>query len=203
MLARVALEEAGFVMPRTRAAVRTTVAMAAVAALVGCGTSEDISTVADFDDHPCGLVSTDIMTGIIAQPYHDAAQGTPVLSGEKESDESGTTACTYSYKAPDAAVPQLGTFTVTIAHTEAGNRPLAICSAGATSRTAGYTVPDHIGDDACLSPTADLWMRVGQHYYHVVVGPQPGFSNPVDRLQALAPMILAVARSAADRLPRT
>jgi hypothetical protein len=92
---------------------------------------------------------------------------------------------------------------VTLAHAQSASQPLAICVAGATARAAGYTKRDDIGDSACISPTADLWLRIGGHYFHVVVVPQPGFTDPLDRLQALAPLTLAVAQSAADRLPRT
>ena len=44
-----------------------------------------------------------------------------------------------------------------------------------------------------MTPTSDLWMKVGENYYHVVVVPQPRFVNEVDAALALSPIILTVA----------
>ena len=60
-----------------------------------------------------------------------------------------------------------------------------------------------IGEQACLSPTSDLWVKHGAHYYHVVLVPQPGFDNPVDMNLALSPMILAVGEAAVANLPKS
>ena len=46
-------------------------------------------------------------------------------------------------------------------------------------------------------------MKVGEHFYQVVVVPQPGFDNPVDANLALSPLILTVAEGAASRMPKS
>ena len=114
-----------------------------------------------------------------------------------------TRACVYTFEAAGAPqVPQVGQMTVTVAHHRNGSQPLAICVAGAAQKAAGYKL-QQIGDQACLSPTSDLWMKVGEHYYQVVVVPQPGFDNPVDANLALSPIILTVAEGAASRMPKS
>jgi hypothetical protein len=99
-------------------------------------------------------------------------------------------------------VPPVNTLTVTLEHAKAGSQPLAICVAGAASKTPGYKL-QQIGDSACLSPSSDLWMKHGPNYFHVVLVPQPGFDNPVDMNLALSPMIVAVGQAAASNLPKS
>ena len=168
-----------------------------------CSKSTDIRTVADFDDHPCALFTNDALSRIVADPYEALAGVTPTLKGTQASKTGGETfACTYSFEAQGAEVPQVSTMTVTVAHMRKGSQPLAICMAGAMTNAAGYE-SEKIGDQACLSPSSDLWMKIGNEYFHVVVVPQPGFPNPVDAHFALSPVILAVATAAADRMPKT
>jgi hypothetical protein len=179
---------------------------AVLATLVGgvaCGAEPDIRTVADFDDHPCALLPEDTMKAVVSPPYMDLA-GVDVKPNGARASSTGddTYACTYTYAAAGApAVREVATMTVTVAHSKSGSQPFSICAAGSTARAGGYRT-EQIGDQACLSPTSDLWMRIGADFYHVVVVPQPGFSSPVEANQALSTLILDVARAAAARMPK-
>jgi hypothetical protein len=170
---------------------------------VGCGGEPDIRSVADFDDHPCALLPEDTMKSVVSPRYMDLAGVDVKPNGAKASSAGDDTfACTYTYAAAGSpAVREVAAMTVTVAHTRTGSQPFSICAAGATARAGGYRT-EEIGDQACLSPTADLWMRIGAQFYHVVVVPQPGFSNPVEASQALSALILDVARAAAARMPK-
>jgi hypothetical protein len=171
---------------------------------VGCGGEPDIRSVADFDDHPCALLPEDTMKSVVSPPYMDLAGVDVKPNGAATASSTGddTFACTYTYAAAGSpAVREVAAMTVTIAHTRTGSQPFSICAAGATARAGGYRT-EEIGDQACMSPTTDLWMRIGEHFYHVVVVPQPGFSNPVEASQALSVLILDVARAAAARMPK-
>jgi hypothetical protein len=171
----------------------------------GCtGDSNDVRTVADFDENPCELFTDDVLSQIVGPPYKDLAQVDPTLSGSSSSETGDDTyACTYRFTASKPpAVPQVAYMTVTVAHTKSGSQPYAICDAGAQTKASGYR-SEKIGDGACLSPSSDLWLKMGTNFFHVVVVPQPGFANPVEANQALAPLILTVAQGAADRIPRS
>jgi hypothetical protein len=178
-------------------------ALICAACLVGCGGPDEIRTVADFDDNPCGLFTDDVFTGVVSAPYRDLAGVEPTLLSAKASDSgTDTHACTYSFEGKQTQVPEVRTFTVTVAHAQSANQPLAICQAGAASRSPGYKI-QQIGDGGCTDPNSDLWLRLGEHYFHVVVVPQPGFVNPVDRSFALSPMLLAVGTATASRMPKS
>jgi hypothetical protein len=177
--------------------------LATLVGVLGCGDEPDIHTVADFDDRPCALISEGLMKAVVSPPYMDLA-GVDVLTLGSASSVSGgdTYACTYTYVAAGTpAVREVGTMTVTVAHSKTGSQPFAICAAGTTAKAGGYRT-EQVGDQACVSPTSDLWMRIGAQYYHVVVVPQPGFNSPVDANQALSDLILDVARAAAARMPK-
>lgn len=185
---------------------RIALLVAVLATLVGgagCGGEPDIRTVADFDEHPCALLPEDTMKSVVSPPYMDLA-GVDVKPKGATASSTGddTYACTYTYAAAASpAVREVAAMTVTVAHSKTGSQPFSICAAGSTARAGGYRT-EQIGDQACLSPTSDLWMRIGSHFYHVVVVPQPGFSNPVEASQALSALILDVARAAAARMPK-
>lgn len=171
----------------------------------GCGGGPDeIRTVADFDAAPCLLFTEEAMRQTVAEPYSRLAGVEPQLLKTQAADVGeDTRACVYTFEAAGAPqVPQVGQMTVTVAHHRNGSQPLAICVAGAAQKAAGYKL-QRIGDQACLSPTSDLWMKIGEHYYQVVVVPQPGFDNPVDANLALSPIILTVAEGAASRMPKS
>jgi hypothetical protein len=169
-----------------------------------CGGPTDVRSVADFDANPCALFTDAVMSQIVAAPYHDLAQVDPTLKkAEKSTSGDDTFACVYSFEAKgQTQVPQVRTMTVTIAHAKTGSQPFAVCSAGAQTKAQGYRT-EKIGDQVCLSPSSDLWMKLGDNYYHVVVVPQPGFPNPVEANTALSPLLLTVAQGLADRLPRS
>jgi hypothetical protein len=177
--------------------------LAMLVGAVGCGGEPDIRSVADFDDHPCALLPEDTMKSVVSPRYMDLA-GVDVKPNGAKASSSGddTYACTYSYAAAGSTpVREVAAMTVTVAHTKTGSQPFSICAAGSTAKAGGYRT-EQIGDQACLSPTSDLWMRIGAEFYHVVVVPQPGFSSPVEANQALSPLILDVARAAAARMPK-
>ena len=180
---------------------RRGLALVALLVLAGCSSSEGVRSVADFDDRPCELFTNDVFTTIVAAPYSDVARVAPKLKDAKESSTDDAHACVYSFTADGTAVPQVRTMTVTVAHTTGGSQPYAVCAAGAQSRSAGYR-SEKIGDGACLSPSTDLWLKLGSEYFHVVAVPQPGFGNPVEANAALSPLLLVVAQAAADRMPR-
>ena len=69
-------------------------------------------------------------------------------------------------------------------------------------RLAALHSSEKIGDGACLSPSSDLWLKLGTAFFHVVAVPQPGFRNPVEANSALSPLLLVVAQATADRMPR-
>jgi hypothetical protein len=191
----------------TRSATRVAAALLAGAGALlaaGCGGPSEVRSVADFDAAPCLLFSADRMTQIVAEPFSKLVGSDPKLSGDPAaSSGDGSHACTYSFVPSQATrVPPVANLTVTLEHTAAGSQPLAICVAGAATKAPGYKV-HKIGEQACLSPTSDLWMKHGEHYYHVVLVPQPGFDNPVDMNLALSPMILAVGEAAAAHLPKS
>jgi len=171
--------------------------------LVACDKEPDIRTVADFDAHPCALFTDATMSGVISAPYIDLAGVDASLVKRTSSVAAGDTyACTYTYKAigrPNAV--EVTSMTVTVAHAHTGSQPYSVCVAGATAKAGGYRT-EKIGDQACLSPSSDLWMKIADQYVHVVVVPQPGFASPVDANQALAPIIFAVAQATADRMPK-
>ncbi len=169
----------------------------------GCSDTADIRTVADFDEQPCGLFTDDVLSKIVGPPYQDLAEVEPTLTRSSSVTAGGDTyACTYSFKASKPpAVPEVATMTVTVAHTKSGSQPYSVCDAGAQTKASGYR-SEKIGDGVCLSPSSDLWMKIGANYFHVVVVPQPGFGNPVEARQALSPLILTVAQAAADRMPK-
>jgi hypothetical protein len=179
-------------------------ALAALLSAVGCGGDPEIHSVADFDDHPCALLSEETMAAVVSPPYMELAGVKATAHGAKASSSGDDTyACTYSYTAAGSTpVREVSSITVTVAHTKSGSQPFAICAAGTTARAGGYRKED-IGDQACVSPTNDLWMRIGEQFYHVVVVPQPGFSNPVEANQALATLITDVARATAARMPKS
>ncbi len=170
----------------------------------GCSSAPaDVRTVADFDKHPCALFTDDVVSKIVGPPYHDLAEVNPALKGSRPSQTEDTYACTYDFEASQPpTVPEVRTMTVTVAHAKSGSQPYAVCSAGAQTRANGYR-SEKIGDGVCLSPSSDLWMKIGTNYFHVVIVPQPGFGNPVEANQALSPLILTVAQGAADRIPRS
>lgn len=171
--------------------------------VTGCSSPADIRTVADFDGAPCGLFTDDVLGRLVGPPYTDLAQVGTALKGATSSQSGDDTyACTYTFeaKAPPA-VPQVRTMTVTVAHAKSGSQPYAVCSAGAQTKSSGYR-SEKIGDGACLSPSSDLWMKIGDHYFHVVVVAQPGFTNPVENSVALSPLLLTVAQATADRMPK-
>jgi hypothetical protein len=172
--------------------------------LAGCGGPSEVRTVADFDAAPCLLFSADRMAQIVAEPFGQLVGSAPKVSGDPAaSSTNGGHACTYTFVPSQATrVPPVANLTVTLEHTPAGSQPLAICVAGAATKAPGYKV-HRIGEQACLSPTSDLWLKHGEHYYHVVLVPQPGFDNPVDMNLALSPMILAVGEAAVANLPKS
>jgi hypothetical protein len=184
--------------------VRGVVVLALLGASGCSGGPDEIRTVADFDAAPCLLFTEEAMRQTVAEPYSQLAGVEPKLLKTQAADVGeDTRACVYTFEAAGAPqVPQVGQMTVTVAHHKSGSQPLAICVAGAAQKAAGYKL-HRIGDQACLSPTSDLWMRVGEHYYQVVVVPQPGFDNPVDANLALSPIILTVAEGAASRMPKS
>jgi hypothetical protein len=172
--------------------------------LAGCSSTPDgIRTVADFDKAPCQLFTDDVASAIVAAPYQDLAQVKPNLIGTKASATNNDTyACTYSFvAASQPAVPQVASMTVTVAHSRSGSQPFALCSAGAQTKAAGYRT-EKIGDEACLTPTSDLWLKIAANYYHVVAVPQPGFTNPVEASVSLSPLLLTVADGVAQRMPK-
>jgi hypothetical protein len=180
-------------------------AVVALLAAAGCGSEpEEIRTVADFDAAPCLLFTDEAMHKTVSEPYAHLAGVEPTLRKSEPADVGeDTRACVYTFEAAGSPqVPQVGQMTVTVAHHRDGSQPLAICVAGAAQKAAGYKL-QKIGDQACLSPSADLWMKVGDHYFQIVVVPQPGFPNPVDANLALSPIILTVAEGTASRMPRS
>jgi hypothetical protein len=183
---------------------RLRLGLLALALLVvsACSGPSEIKSVKDFDKAPCLLLSDDAMNNLIKEPYADLTGVEPTLVGSKSASSQGTVACVYSFEAKNTTIPQLREFTVTVAHSDDGNRPLAICVAGAYSNAGGYKI-QKIGDQSCTSPSSDLWLKIGTHYFHVVVVPQPGFTDPIDASFALSPMILAVGTATADRMPKT
>lgn len=163
---------------------------------------QGVNSLGDFDDRPCDLIPGEIFTGIVTGPYQDLAGVVPTLKGTTSATSGGDTfACVYAYEAKASRVPQVGTMTVTVAHSLSGSQPYAVCSAGAQTRASGYR-SEEIGDGACLSPSSDLWLKLGAAYFHVVAVPQPGFGNPVEANAALSPLLLVVAQATADRMPR-
>jgi hypothetical protein len=183
---------------------RTALAVAVIFATAGCGGPDEVRTVADFDAAPCLLFSAERMTQIVAEPFRNLVGSDPTLSGDPAASSSDAGhACTYTFAPSQATrVPPVNLLTVTLEHNTAGSQPLAICVAGAASKAPGYKL-QQIGEQACLSPTSDLWMKHGENFYHVVLVPQPGFDNPVDMNLALSPMILAVGRAAAANIPKS
>jgi hypothetical protein len=175
----------------------------AVAASSACDSPpKGVNSLGDFDDRPCDLIPGEIFTGIIKGPYEDLAGVVPTLKGYSSATSGGDTfACVYAYEAGASQVPQVATMNVTVAHTRSGSQPYSVCSAGAQTRASGYR-SEKIGDGACLSPSTDLWLKLGAAYFHVVAVPQPGFGNPVEANAALSPLLLVVAQAAADRMPR-
>jgi hypothetical protein len=173
-----------------------------VALAAGCGGPDEIRTVADFDASPCLLFTDEAMRQTVAAPYARLAGVEPTLVKVEPADVGeDTRACVYTFEASGVAqVPQVSQMTVTIAHNKNGSQPLALCVAGAAQRADGYKL-QQIGDQACLSPTSDLWLRVADNYFQVVVVPQPGFDNPVDMSLAVSPIILEVGKGAASRMP--
>jgi hypothetical protein len=170
----------------------------------GCGGPSEVRSVADFDAAPCLLFSAERMTQIVGEPFSNLVGSAPKLSGDPAASSSGAGhACTYAFvPSQETRVPPVASLTVTLEHTASGSQPLAICVAGAATKAPGYQL-QKIGEQACLSPTSDLWMKHGEHFYHVVLVPQPGFDNPVDMNLALSPMILAVGEAAAANLPKS
>jgi hypothetical protein len=177
---------------------------ATVAVAAGCGGPSEVRSVADFDAAPCLLFPAERMTQIVSEPFGKLVGSPPKVSGDPAATKTdGSHACTYTFVPTQATrVPPVERLTVTLEHATSGSQPLAICVAGAAAQTPGYKI-HKLGDQACLSPTSDLWMKHGQNYYHVVLVPQPGFDNPVDMNLALSPMILAVGQAAAANLPKT
>jgi hypothetical protein len=167
-----------------------------------CSGPTEIKSVKDFDKAPCLLLSNAAMSELIKAPYADLTGVEPTLLSSKSASSQGTVACVYTFEAKNTTIPQVRDFTVTVAHSDDGNRPLAICVAGAYSNVGGYKI-QQIGDQSCTTPTSDLWLKIGTHYFHVVVVPQPGFSDPIDASFALSPMLLAVGTATAQHMPKT
>jgi hypothetical protein len=203
MLARVALEE-GTLMSLRRAGNVVVACLAAgfVALAAACSASDDIRTVADFDANPCALFTEDAIKGVVGAPYLEIQETPPTLASAKADQVDDLHSCVYSFEVPNASIPGMTTFTVTVSHQQAASQPLAICVAGANTKNDGYKLQD-FGDVSCTTPSSDLWMKIGEHYFHVVLVPQPGFSNPVEQSVATSPVLLAVGKGAADRLPKT
>jgi hypothetical protein len=183
---------------------RVAAVLGVVASLAACGGPTEVRSVADFDAAPCLLFSGQRMTQVIAEPFGELVGSEPKLSGDPAASSSDAShACTYTFlPSQPTRVPPVGSLTVTLEHNKGGSQPLAICVAGAATKAPGYKVHP-IGEQACLSPTSDLWMKHGEHFYHVVLVPQPGFDNPVDMNLALSRMIIAVGEAAVANLPKT
>jgi hypothetical protein len=180
------------------------VTIALLLALAGCGGPSEIRTVADFDAAPCLLLPGDTMRQVISEPYRNLVGSEPKLVGDpRAAGSDGSHACVYEFQPsrPPSRVPPVASLTVTVEHAASGSQPLAICVAGAANNAPGYKIQP-VGDQACLSPSSDLWLRLGQQFFHVVLVPQPGFTNPVDMNLALSSTILAVGRAAASRMPK-
>jgi hypothetical protein len=183
---------------------RIALVAATVTVAAACGGPSEVTSVADFDAAPCLLFPAERMTQIVSQPFTNLLGSAPKASGDPAQTKTDTShACTYTFVPTQATrVPPVERLTVTLEHAKTGSQPLAICVAGAAAQTPGYKI-QKIGEQACLSPTSDLWMKHGSNFYHVVLVPQPGFDNPVDMNLALSPMILAVGQAAAANLPKT
>lgn len=163
---------------------------------------EDIRSVADFDARPCLLFTDDAMRGTITEGYARLAGVEPRLEETEEASVGDDArACVYRFQADGTSqVPEMEAITVTIAHSRNGSQPLALCIAAAAQRVDGYRI-EQVGDQGCLTPSSDLWFRVGDNYFQVAVVAQPGFDNPIDTYFALSPIIRAVGEGAASRMP--
>lgn len=162
-----------------------------------------IRSVADFDGNPCGLM-TEAEVREALRPSYQALLGIePVLAKDPvEASTADNHACVYAFKpGAQSAVSKITDLSVTLSRQRSGSQPFAICVAGAGTKTPGYRI-EKVGDQACLDPRSNLWMKIAENYYQVVLTPQPGFTDEVEANLALSPMILAVARAAAQRLPR-
>lgn len=192
--------------PATRRSAAARVVGAFVAALVGmlaagCGASDDIRTVADFDANPCALFTDASISDTVGAPYVDIEEAPPVLRSSREADDGGARSCVYAFDVPQPRLTQMSSFTVTVSHLDGASQPLAICAAGANTKNPGYTLQE-FADLACTTPSSDLWMRIGERFFHVVVVAQPGFDDPVARSVAISPVLLVVGRATADRMPK-
>jgi len=177
--------------------------------LAACDSEPDPSTrpihsVADFDKHPCGLFTDDEIKGVVAQPFELMAGADPAMSGRpKTSSTDDGPACVYVF-APSGGArdPHVATITVSLGLSRSGQQQLDLCLQGAAARAQGYEgVP--IGEKACTTPSADLWMRVGTAHYHVVTVAQPGWSDPFESHVRTRTVSMSVANAAAQRLPRS
>jgi len=184
-------------------------AAAPTAALAACtskpnASTHPIRTVADFDGNPCALMTEDELRAALRPPYQALLGVEPVVvSDPVEASAGGNHACVYAFKpGQQSNLPKITNLSVTLGRPQNASQPFAICVAGAGNKAPGYRI-EKVGDQACLDPSSNLWMKIAENYYQVVLTPQPGFTDPVEANLALGPMILAVARAAAERLPRT
>jgi hypothetical protein len=163
-----------------------------------------IRTVADFDGNPCALMTEDELRNALRPPYEALIGVEPVVVSDPfEASTSDNHACVYAFKPGSGSMlPKITELKVTLGRPRNGSQPYAICVAGAGNKAPGYRI-EKVGDQACLDPASNLWMKIAENYYQVVLTPQPGFTDPVEANLALSPMILAVARAASQRLPRT
>lgn len=180
-----------------------------VAALGGCGlfgtdTPQRPSTVAEFDDHPCALLTGEEMTGVIGEVFSRLANAAPELKEDPDEDTKNEPSCAYHFGLPKGAssmTKELQEVTVSVSRVKVGGG-LGACMQAATADSSIYRPIPALGDEACLTPTYDLWVRVGTNFYHVASYPQPGWPNTADGDQSMAPLTLAVGRAVADRLPK-
>jgi hypothetical protein len=149
-------------------------------------------------------MTEDELRAALRPPYQALLGVEPVVvANPVEANQGGNHACVYRFQpGKQSNLSKITDLTVTLGRPINGSQPYAICVAGATNKAPGYKI-EKVGDQACLDPSSNLWMKIAENYYQVVLTPQPGFTDPVEANLALGPMILGVARAAADRLPRT
>ena len=172
-----------------------------VAVVSGCGATDDNRSVADFDANPCALFTDESIKNAVGAPYIDIEESPPVLRSSEATDEGGGHSCVYTFDVPQARIAEMRSFTATVSHLDSASQPLALCAAGANTKNQGYAIQD-LGDLACTTPSSDLWMRIGENFFHVVVVAQPGFADPVARSTAISPVLLSLGRATADRMPK-
>jgi|GEM_PF-1665366 len=169
-------------------------------------------TAAEFDLDPCALLTVEELRAALAEPYFVLSgqvlepAGRPSVGAGGSPGERDGAGCGYSFVGAqtDTADVHHSVIVRVTRWATSGPRRMADCHTAAATAAASPPAryrPLALRDEACLGPAAVVPIRAGRVHYTVAVIATPPPADTRDEDVLLAPMVLAAAQLAADRLP--